>query len=352
MLTQIPKALLKAHLNIMLEKTAILKQMSAAPFCKHYVTFCTEGKKKMPVSQKVPHPAWIKGNTLSDCKLQACALRLPSQPSISQSKSTELWNKERWRGGGKVPFLEEKTGNNQSLFTAMFVQFKLASKPGSAEERWIWLRLKKTALISFFLPEFRRFWCSDCRHYRRTHICMKIREAQQLLKKQLCLHLLELKLRCWSSLPSSSPPPPLPAVCCAHSIKHSQKLSNLISYRWTLTPVNSLPWSKSQLLNSSFRVQTSNNHLKWTLKTRSVFHPRYDQESNIKYYTMMRLLLCSVMSTTKDRWRKQDHVNNSLLLPVEGCLRINMWLIKDSFTLIKCCYCCRSLAASSMATCH
>lgn len=45
MLTQIPKALLNAHLNIMLEKTAILKQMSAAPFCKHYVTFCTEGKK-------------------------------------------------------------------------------------------------------------------------------------------------------------------------------------------------------------------------------------------------------------------------------------------------------------------
>lgn len=182
---------------------------------------------------------------------------------------------------------------------------------------------------------------------------MKIREAQQLLKKQLCLHLLELKLRCWSSLPSSSPPPPpLPAVCCAHSIKHSQKLSNLISYRWTLTPVNSLPWSKSQLLNSSFRVQTSNNHLKWTLKTRSVFHPRYDQESNIKYYTMMRLLLCSVMSTTKDRWRKQDHVNNSLLLPVEGCLRINMWLIKDSFILIKRCCCCRSLAASSVVNFH
>lgn len=352
MLTQIPKTLLNAHLNIMLEKTAILKQMSAAPFCKHYVTFCTEGKKKCLWAKKFLIQPESKGTPCltASCK-RARSDYLHSRASLKVNRQNcEIKRDEG--GGGKVTFLEEKTGNNQSLFTAMFVQFKLASKPGSAEERWIWLRLKKRLWFLFFLPEFRRFWCSDCRHYRRTHICMKIREAQQLLKKQLCLHLLELKLRCWSSLPSSSPPPPLPAVCCAHSIKHSQKLSNLISYRWTLTPVNSLPWSKSQLLNSSFRVQTSNNHLKWTLKTRSVFHPRYDQQSNIKYYTMMRLLLCSVMSTTKDRWRKQDRVNNSLLLPVEGCLHINMWLIKDSFTLIKCCYCCRSLAASSVVNFH
>ena len=202
--------------------------MSTVPFCKHYIAFCAEGrkKKKMPVSQKVPHPARIKGNTLSDCKLQACAHRLPSQPSISQSKSTEFLNKERWRGG-KVTFLEEKkTGNNQSLFTAMFVQFKLASKPGSAEERWIWLCLgkKKKALISFFGSD-----AATAGIIGRTHICMKIWEAQQLLKKQLCLHLLELKLRCWSSSSSPLPPPllllpfqPFAVLILSNTLKNCQ----------------------------------------------------------------------------------------------------------------------------------
>lgn len=154
MLTQIPKALLNAHLNIVLEKTAILKQMSAAPFCKHYVTFCTEGKKKCLWAKKFLIQPESKGTPCltASCK-RARSDYLHSRASLKVNRQNcEIKRDEG--GGGKVTFLEEKTGNNQSLFTAMFVQFKLASKPGSAEERWIWLLWKNGFDFFFFCLNF------------------------------------------------------------------------------------------------------------------------------------------------------------------------------------------------------
>ena len=180
--------------------------MSTVPFCKHYIAFCAEGRKKKKClwAKKFLIQPESKGTPCltASCK-RARTDYLHSRASLKVNRQN--FEIKRDEGGGKVTFLEEKkTGNNQSLFTAMFVQFKLASKPGSAAERWIWLCLgkKKKALISFFGSD-----AATAGIIGRTHICMKIWEAQQLLKKQLCLHLLELKLRCWSSSSSPLPPP-------------------------------------------------------------------------------------------------------------------------------------------------
>lgn len=197
-------ALFKTHLHITLENLPTSNKWALS----HYMSCSVQ--TKTPVSQKF----LIHGiSKETPCLTASCSVRaqITLTASIFQSKSTELWNKGRWRGKvtSSLSFWKQRSRKTREIINHF-------SPPCLSNSSWHQSRVQWGKMNSvvfdkqlWFLQECCWLGCSGCRHYPRTRICTLIQEAVQLLEEQICFQCCCLKL-CWS----------------AHSIKHSQKLSN------------------------------------------------------------------------------------------------------------------------------